>query len=34
MGVIKERYDVKGKETVLYWIVDFQMVKIIFKAKT
>ena len=34
MGVIKERYDVRRKETVLYSNVDFEMVNIIFKAKT
>ena len=34
MGVFNERYDVKGKETVLYSNVNFQMVNIIFKAKT
>ena len=34
MGVFKERYNVKGKETVLYSNVDFKMVNIIFKAKT
>ena len=33
-GVIEERYDVKRKETVLYSNVDFEMVNIIFKAKT
>ena len=36
MGVIKERYDVKRKETVLYKNVDFEIhvVNIIVKAKT
>ena len=34
MGVIKEIYDVKRKETVLYSNVDFEIVNIIVKAKT
>ena len=32
--MIKERYDVKRKETVLYSNVDFEIVNIIVKAKT
>ena len=34
MGVIKERYDVKRKERVLYSNVDFEMVNITFETKT
>ena len=32
--MIKERYDVERKETVLYSNVDFEIVNIIVKAKT
>ena len=34
MGAIKERYDVKRKERVLYSNVDFEMVNITFETKT